>query len=82
MENNIVKQLDLFGAEPETIKKKRGRKKLSSQEKQERREKKAIEKKLKEEKEFEDYWASVGKPQLYMFDNDGNVIKNEEQPLN
>lgn len=72
----IIKQLDMFGGEPEVIKKKR--KKMSDWEKQkraeERKEKKEMEKKSKQQKDFEDYWEKRGWIQGKLFDDDGNVV--------
>ena len=65
-------QYNLFDA-PE-VKKIKKQKRPSFIEKREKDEKREIEKKLKKEKEFEDYWASVGKPQLYFFNDNGDVI--------
>ena len=71
-----IYQMDLFGGPDEKLK--RPRRKKSEMEKEEEREKRAIKKKLEKEKKFEDYWASVGHPQLYMFDDEGNVkLKTE-----
>ena len=74
-----VYQMDLFGGQDEKIKKKR--KVKSDAQKQEEREERERKKRLQREKEFEEYWASVGHPQLYMFDDDGN-IKIEDNAVN
>ena len=68
----VITQLDMFGGEPEVVKPKR--KKMSDHEKQERKEKRDVQKKLKQEKEFEDYWKQHGYTQGYLFDNEGNII--------
>ena len=75
MEN--VYQMDMFGGPDEKIKKKR--KRMSDKEKEERREKRLLDKKIKAEKEFEDKMASIGHPQLYMFDDNGNTIQNNNE---
>lgn len=72
-----VYQMDMFGGPDEKIKKKR--KKMSDKEKAERREKRELDKKIKAEKEFEDKMASIGHPQLYMFDDNGNITQNNNE---
>ena len=70
-----VYQMNMFGGPDEKMKKKRN--KMSDKEKAERREKRLLEKKIKAEKDFEEKMASIGHPQLYMFDDNGNIISSK-----
>ena len=76
MKNKQIYQLNMFG-DDEKVRK--PRKKMSDQEKQERKEQRELEKKIKQEKEFEDKMAKLGHPQLYMdFDESVNNVVKEE----
>lgn len=76
IKETVVKQLDMFGGEPEIVKKKR--RKMSDYEKQKRAEERdyenEIKKKAKQIKDYEEYWAKRGWKQGRLFDDDGNIV--------
>lgn len=66
-----IEQLDLFdGSFNQKIKK--PRRKMSDREKEERKAERELQKKIKAEKDFEDYWAQRGWHQGYLFSDDDN----------
>ena len=67
-----IYQLNMFGDEEKLRK---PRKKMSDQEKQERKEKRELEKKIKQQEEFEKRMAELGHPQL-QFDFNESINNN------